>query len=202
LAPRIVARQLSHPSGILGAIIRFLMNRGNARINAFALGKLGVTKGDRVLEVGFGGGLLLPRLVPRASLVCGLDRSRQAVAAADKRFARALREGRAEFREGAVESLPFGNGHFNKVITVNTVYFWKSLAAGFDEIYRVLSDGGLAVIGFVPKEFMDRMNMPGDIFTSRASEDITRAMSDAGFKNVRLEQSDSATKWRIATGTK
>jgi|SRR5215472_14601085 len=202
MAPRIIAQQLSHPSGFLGSVIRFLMNRTNARLNTFALAKLAVAPEDRVLEVGFGGGLLLPRLIQRASLVSGLDRSEQAVTAANSRYARAVREGRAEFHVGAVESLPFNNDQFNKAITVNTVYFWKSLAAGFAELNRVLAFDGVVVIGFLPKEFMDRMNMPKDIFTPRSPEELVAAMGDAEFKNARIEKPDAATKWSVAMATK
>ena len=201
MAPRFVAQQLSHPAGILGFVIRHLMNRSNARLNAFALNKLDASLGDRVLEVGFGGGLLLPQLVERASLVCGLDRSAQVVGAASARFAQAVRDGRAEFHEGAVESLPFADGRFNKAISINTVYFWKSLEAGFAELHRVMSPGGRIVIGFLPKEFMDRMNMPKDIFTSRTPEDVCEAMAKARFRDVRIEQG-AGVKWRVAVATK
>jgi SAM-dependent methyltransferase len=201
MAPRFVARQLSHPAGILGVVIRQLMNRTNARLNAFALNMLDASPGDRVLEVGFGGGLLLPQLIERASFVCGLDRSAQAVGAANARFAQAVRDGHAEFHEGAIESLPFADHSFNKAITINTVYFWKSLEAGFAELHRVLSPGGRIVIGFLPKEFMDRMNMPKDIFTSRAPEDVSEAMTNARFRDVRMEQRAGA-KWRVAVATK
>jgi hypothetical protein len=103
---------------------------------------------------------------------------------------------------GAVESLPFTDGRFNKAITVNTVYFWKSLTAGFSELHRVLGPSGLVVIGFLPKEFMDRMNMPKDIFTSRTPEELVAEMSSAGFKNVRIEKPGSATKWSLALAAK
>ena len=202
MAPRFVAQQLSHPSGFLGSVIRFLMNRTNARMNAFALEKLGISQEDRVLEIGFGGGLLLPQLIGRVAMVCGLDRSQQAVDVANTRFARAVRDGRAEFHKGAIESLPFADDRFNKAITVNTVYFWKSLPVGFGELRRVLSSGGLSVIGFLPKEFMDQMNMPPDIFTPRTPDEMVAAMNGAGFKNVRIERPDATTKWCLAIATK
>jgi ubiquinone/menaquinone biosynthesis C-methylase UbiE len=35
---------------------------------------------------------------------------------------------------------------------VNTVYFWKTLDAGFAEVHRVLKPGGRAVVGFSKKK--------------------------------------------------
>jgi SAM-dependent methyltransferase len=202
MPPRFVAEQLSHPSGILGVIFRQLMNRTNASLNAYALEQLAVSSGDRVLEIGFGGGLLLPRLLDRAALVCGVDRSRQAVAAANKRFATAVREGRAKFCEATIESLPFGDAQFTRVVTVNTVYFWTSLQEGFSELSRVSRPGGRAAIGFLPKEYMDRMNMPADIFTPRAPDDIIRAINDAGFRDARIRRPTAQTKWNVAVAEK
>jgi ubiquinone/menaquinone biosynthesis C-methylase UbiE len=131
-----------------------------------------------------------------------VDPSRQAVGVARTRFAQPVRDGRAEFHEGAVESLPFADGRFNKAISVNTVYFWKSLAAGFAELHRVLSPGGRVVIGFVPKEVMDKMNMPKDIFTSRAPDEVTAAMVNSGFSDVRVEKLDAARSPHFAVATK
>lgn len=202
MAPRIVARQLSRPAGWLGTVIMLLMNRTNARLNAFALEKLALCPDDRVLEIGFGGGLLLGRLIAGARLVCGVDRSAHAVAAAKQQFASAVQRGKAEFREGVVEALPFADGSFDKVITSNTVYFWRSLNEGFSEIHRVLARGGAVVIGFLPKEHMDKMNMPADIFSPRAPDEIIAAMGSTGFTDVRLERPDASTKWSVARGSK
>jgi arsenite methyltransferase len=53
MPPRIVAQQLSHPTGLLGRFMGRLMNRHNAKMNAFALKLLELTPADRVLEIGF-----------------------------------------------------------------------------------------------------------------------------------------------------
>jgi len=47
---------------------------------------------------------------------------------------------------------------------VNAVYFWQSLDAGFAEIYRLLGRGGGLVVGFLPKERMDRLGYPAKYF--------------------------------------
>lgn len=197
MPPRFVARQLSHPTGFIGRLIMGEMNRRNAKMNAFALAQLALAPADRVLEIGFGGGVLLPKLIAGAASVSGLDRSQAAVDRASAHFAQAVRAGRAEFRVGDVASLPFANASFDKVVTVNTVYFWPSLAAGFAEIHRVLAPGGRLAVGFLPKERMDRMNMPADIFTARTPEDVIAALNAVGFRNARTERPEPSTPWNV-----
>ena len=47
------------------------MNRHNAKLNAFAVHQLNLTSSDRVLEIGFGGGVTLPLLIKQARFVGG-----------------------------------------------------------------------------------------------------------------------------------
>src|SRR5215470_11559587 len=202
MAPRFIARQLSHPAGWFSGVIRFLMNRHNSRMNAFALRMVEPAPSDHVLEIGFGGGLNLPSLIRSTKFVAGVDLSHDVVAWARRRFSRAVSDGRAEFGTGAVEALPFGAAAFDKVCTVNTVYFWTSLDAGFAEIYRVLKAGGRAVIGFLPKQHMDRMGYPTDIFTTRASHDVVTALERVGFTDIGIERPEPMTPWNVVVATK
>jgi arsenite methyltransferase len=140
MPPRFVARQLSHPSGLSGKVIGRLMNRRNARMNSFAVQRLDLQPVDRVLEIGFGGGVALPALISGAGYVAGVDHSPDVVKAANARFRKAVEEDRVEFRVGLVESLPFDSNFFTKVFTVNTVYFWKSLGAGFRRVRSELPE--------------------------------------------------------------
>ena len=200
MAPRFVANQLANPRGLGGRIVRFLMNRTNARMNAFALDQLEVTAQDCVIEVGFGGGVALPRLLSKARFVCGVDPSPDVVAWAKERFAGSISRSVAEFRLGMVETLPATQGEFDKALSVNTVYFWTSLEAGAREIARVLSPGGRIVLGFVPKSRMDRMNMPADIFTPREPDELLAALQLAGFSNAELRRPSGGQEWLVATG--
>lgn len=202
MAPRFIARQLAHPTGFLGTVIRHLMNRHNARMNAYAVQQLRLEESDRVLEIGFGGGVTLPALLEAASFVAGVDRSRDVVAWARQHFANAVQAGRAEFHHGNVESLSFKEKAFDKVCTVNTVYFWSSLEAGFAEIYRVLRPQGRLAIGFLPKERMDRMGMPTDIFTTRAPSDIVTALAKAQFRDVLIARPTPRTPWNVVVATR
>jgi ubiquinone/menaquinone biosynthesis C-methylase UbiE len=200
MPPRFISRQLSCPSGFFAPIMGLLMNRHNAKMNGFALQQLHLTPADRVLEIGFGGGLNLPHLIAGAAFVGGVDRSSAMVRRAKSRFQHAVAAGRADFREGVVEDIPFAAASFGKVCTVNTIYFWSSLDAGFAEMHRVLSPGGLAVVGFLPRVHMDRMGMPADIFTTRAPDEVVSALEGAGFSDVRIERPAPSTPWNVIVG--
>lgn len=195
--PRFIARQFAYPSGILGRIVARLMNRGNAAMNAFAVKTLEVDAADRVLEIGFGGGVTLPSLIDSAAFVAGVDRSYDMVKRARKEFAKAISSKRAEIHEGNVETLPFTSASFGKVITVNTVYFWASLDLAFEEIYRVLAPGGRLVVGFLPKDRMDLMDLPTDIFTARPVEEIVAVLEKTGFHGVSVERPQPTTAWAV-----
>jgi arsenite methyltransferase len=202
MAPRFMARQLARPKGLLGRLIARLMNRHNAKMNAFAVQLLQLTPSDRVLEIGFGGGVSLPTLIKRVGFVGGVDRSPDVVSWAKARFSEAVSAGRAEFRQGRAEALPFETASFGKVCTVNTIYFWDSLEAGFAEIHRVLIPGGRVFVGFLPKSQMQRMRMPADIFTLRAPEDVIAALERLRFGSVRVERPEPSTPWTVIAASR
>ena len=194
MPPRFVARQLSDPRGLGGWLIRLGMNRGNARLNGFLLEQMNLARSDDVLEIGFGGGLNIRHFLTTAKSFVGVDRSADVVRAAERRFAREC--GRASFVVGDVENLPFEDGQFTKAATAHTVYFWTSLERGFHELYRTLRPSGLLAVGFVPKERMDTMGMPDDIFTSRDVAGLSAAAEDAGFA-VELRSPQAPAPWLV-----
>jgi arsenite methyltransferase len=128
--PHFIARQLAHPKGFLGRIIGQLMNRHNARMNASSVRMLELKSSDRVLEIGFGGGVILKPLLDGAAYVAGVDRSREMVQRARRIFSAEVNEGRADFREGDVEALPFDTASFGKVCTELTPVAVVSTVAG------------------------------------------------------------------------
>ncbi len=202
MTPRIIARQLSKPSGLLGMLVAGLMNRRNSAMNMFAIDRLTIGQSDRVLEIGFGGGVVLPRLIDSARFVIGVDRSPYVVRRATRKFAKAVKTKRAVFLQGNVEKLPFDASSFEKTVTVNTVCFWRSLQEGFKEIYRVLGPGGQLSVCLLPKEHMDLMNLPKDIFTSRTLEEVTSAVEEAGFRVQTIVRPQPTTAWAVIVASR
>ena len=60
---RFLAKKLGHPSGIFGRLLMKLLNKGNAGMNDFTFQQLDLLSGDAVLEIGFGGGYLLEKII-------------------------------------------------------------------------------------------------------------------------------------------
>lgn len=195
-ARRAVSDQLSRPSGRLGRIVAVLMNRGNRGLNDEALELLDVAAGTRVLDLGFGGGLTFAPLLARGAVVYGVDRAPEMVTAAQARHAEAVRAGRLILQTGDVEALPLADGTVDRVVTVNTVYFWPDLAPSLRELHRVLTPGGRVVIGIRDGSVMRQVSP--DVFTLRPPEDLSRALSDAGFTDVAVRTNDAGTTHLIA----
>lgn len=194
-----VSKQLSHPSGFGGRVVARLMNRGNASMNDAAIEQLEPAAGDRILDVGFGGGVSFRPLMERGAKVAGIDRAEDVVSAARGAHREALAAGGLELAVGEVQQLPFPDGAFDGVLTVNTIYFWPDLGAGLSELRRVLAPGGRVVVAIRDGAVMKHVSR--DIFELRAPEEVRAAIEAAGFSDARLSSPPGAS-YHLLTGVR
>jgi SAM-dependent methyltransferase len=100
---------------------------------------------DNVLDVGCGGGWLVREIatrVPRGHVV-GMDVSNEMITHARNSSARVRN---AEFVVGSVDAIPRQSNSFDKVISVESSYYWPDPASGIREIFHVLRRSGSAWI--------------------------------------------------------
>ena len=180
-----LSRQLSHPRGVSGKIVARLMNRGNRKLNDRAIARLDVRSGDRVLDLGFGGGLTFAPLWERGATVVGIDRAGDMVAAARARHADEVAAGRLELHEGDVARLPLADGAVDRILTVNTVYFWPDLAAALGELHRVLAPNGRVVLAIRDMKVMQQVDHT--VFMLRSPDELATALQTAGFTDAAVE---------------
>ena len=181
---RFFARQLARPSGLFGRFVtsRWL-DKSSAAMNLLTFERLSLQPGDSVLEVGFGSAYLLKKILssdPRAH-AAGVDPSAEMVRLAGRRLRKFIDDGRALVREGSIEALPFADGEFTKLCTVNTIYFWRDVPAALAECRRVLREGGLLVVCFNARE--DLVRWPGHRhgFSLYELREVEEALARAGF---------------------
>jgi SAM-dependent methyltransferase len=121
----------------------------------------------------------------RGSTVVAIDRAEDMVAAARARFSDAVADGRLELHQGDVERLPLVDGAVDRVLTVNTVYFWPDLGAAFAEVRRVLTPGGRLVVAIRDMQVMQRLDTT--VFRLRGPEALAAALKDVGFSQVDVQ---------------
>ena len=130
----VLSRQARKPSGVIG---RYLMtkifNAGNADLNFFVKETLDIKKDDRILEIGFGPGKLINEMatVTTEGLVEGIDFSQDMIKEASKANSQFIAEGKVKLHEGDCRDLPFDDASFDKLCSINTLYFWKDSESYF-----------------------------------------------------------------------
>ena|SRR5215469_2225185 len=179
LMQSILLRSFGRPQGILGRLGGVIMARMNVDCGTWVADLLEVTPNDRVLEVGFGPGVVIQRLAKLAVAghVAGIDQSREMVEQARARNATAVQDGRVEIRHGSVESLPFDSNGFDKVLAINSMQYWPQAVAGLREIRRVMKAGGRIALGFTR-------------YSGRSNIGLTETLTAAGFKQAHVVEWD------------
>ena len=136
--------QFALPHGLTGRLAGRLMAVVNADMERAAVSALDLEGDERVLEVGFGPGVgirLLSGRLPRGA-VEGIDPSGVMLTQAVRRNRKAVAQGRVELRLGTSAHLPWPDGRFDAVVSVNNVQEWPSLGSDLAEVRRVLEEHG------------------------------------------------------------
>jgi ubiquinone/menaquinone biosynthesis C-methylase UbiE len=164
------------------------MTRMNEACGAWVTELLEVGSNDTVLEIGFGPGVIIQRLSQLAPSghVAGIDPSREMVEQGCARNASAIQDGRVDLRRGSVDSLPFDDRSFEKVLAINSMQVWPDAAAGLREIGRVMRPAARLALGFT-------------IYSGQPNKGLTELLTSAGFTNANVKVKD---KWFCALASK
>jgi SAM-dependent methyltransferase len=96
-------------------------------------------------------------------------------------------QARIRVRWGNVVKLPFAARTFDKVFTVNTIYYWPDLSLGLREITRVLKPGGRLMVGFRSPASLRLVTLAWDNFKRYEPQEVAAAMRNVGFRLLRVE---------------
>lgn len=187
---RQMASQLRKPEGEEGIKTGESMNQGNKFMNLQTIDVLAPKRGDSILEIGMGNGLFAGEILRRDDSIryTGFDYSPIMVQEAKRINAQWIAEGRADFVVGDIASLPFTKGSFNKIFTVNTIYFWKDNAAVLSQLKRVLKRDGTLIISLRPKRQMEHYPFTRFGFTMYSESVLKEMLIANGFGVRKMHQ--------------
>lgn len=181
-----LAKQLRKPEGETGLKVGDNMNTGNGVMNRMVFNFLNVRPGDKILEIGFGNGKLIPVLLNGVPDVfyAGIDYSQDMVNEALKFNHELVKNGQAEIQQGDFTAIPYPDNSFNKVCTINTIYFLDNPLSGLKEVFRVLQPAGEIFLGIRPKWSVSHLDFTQHGFTFYSEDEAEELLKKAGFVHV------------------
>lgn len=154
-----IAKQLSHPSGAKGSEMATMMHATNSQMTAQAIAQLDLHAADQLLEIGHGNAAHLPAIfqINPDIQYTGLEISdlMHQEAKALNPSLQAAKSAKFILYDGT--SMPFTAAAFDKIFTVNTLYFWPDPLHMFQELHRILRVDGLLAVTFALKSFMQTL---------------------------------------------
>lgn len=138
---------------------------------------------DAACGVGYGAAILCAQA--KVTSYTGLDRASEAIDIAQRDFAAAGRS----FIQGDVYSLPFPDGSFDTVVSLETIEHLEDPARALAEFRRVLAPGGV-LLGSVPThEFEEACRDaygPNEFHKSEFDDAAVADLLDGGFEHAAL----------------
>ncbi|MBK7232040.1 MAG: class I SAM-dependent methyltransferase [Saprospiraceae bacterium] len=187
-----IAKQLRQPSGEFATQVGQKMNEGNLHINLNTIEALNLQKGDHILEIGMGNGFFVKNILSTDHSIkyTGCDISEAMVAESSKQNETWIASGQAHFQLADANELPFDPSSFNKVFSINTLYFWDPPQKVLAEIWRVLKPLGQVIISIRPKSIMEHYPFVKYGFKVYSKEDLRELIENNHFKVIEIIEKD------------
>jgi ubiquinone/menaquinone biosynthesis C-methylase UbiE len=182
------------PSGFTGKIFGKLMELTNADAYNKTLQALSPIDNEQFLEIGFGTGRCAEMLLSKTTgtFVAGIDPTETMVKTALNRLIKKGLGDRIDIRQGADNSLPWGDDRFDAIFAVHSFQFWQDPHKSMIEINRVLLPKGRIIIVFRDHSTRAPNWLPNPL--SRSGREIDAAIE-------LLEKHGYKTTERIAAGS-
>ncbi len=197
------------PQGQAGVDMLNRMNTSHGPVTDWALGILNVKEGERILDIGCGGGATIKKLleiVGENGHVSGIDYALDSVTTSINNNLDAFVAGKTDIAQCSIEKTPFYDDLFDKVITVESLYFWPDPKENVKEVYRFTKPGGRVLL------VLDIYNTPEIMEANKDNienynlyvptvEEFEDMLKGAGFSEVKIHLNEG-TSWIAAEGIK
>lgn len=178
--------QLAFPKGKKGIEIAKTMNNSNAKMITDTIDVLDIKNNDTILELGHGNCSHLELIIEQVCNISyyGLEVSKTMQQEARKINKKFIKKENVFFDIYDGLNIPYENNLYDKIMSVNTIYFWKNPIKLLSELYRVLKNEGVLVLTFAEKNFMKTLPFVKEKFNLFDENDIKKIIDLTGFKIV------------------
>ncbi|WP_434778906.1 class I SAM-dependent methyltransferase [Neisseria sp. Ec49-e6-T10] len=196
-----LAEQLRCPDGEGGVKLGNQMNISNLSVILNGIANVHIRDHDHILELGYGNGGLLGYILSLADDIryTGLEVSptmHQEAIALNQPY---IDAGLAQYQLYDGTSLPFAPETFDKVLTVNTIYFWQEPLLLLDNIGKVLKKGGYLCLTFCDKTFMQTLPFIEYGFQLYDAQTVKALVRDLPLKFIREDCKKDKSISKIGT---
>lgn len=182
--------QYRKPQGNEGIKVIESMNEEHRYISEFAFECVDVNDGDRILDIGCGGGVNIEKFHKLTSgNVDGLDYSEVSVSETIKRNRQYVESGKCNVIQADVTDMPIEDDSYDLVTAFSTIFFWPNIGETFKEVLRIIKPSGHFMIaqgtdGNNPTdaEWVDEIEGL-NVYTA---PELERYLLDAGFRSVNV----------------
>ncbi len=196
------------PQGTAGEEMLNRMNASHYSVTGWALGFFEFSGNENVLDIGCGGGETLRRMSEKINSghLTGVDYSAVSVKMSSEHNAESISDGKMDIVEASVENLPFDDNSFDKIITVESFYFWNNPPENLKEVYRVLAENGTFLIvadiyGGAELSDSEIENIRKYNLFNPTPDEFENLLKNAGFIDVKIHIK-TGTNWICAEGRK
>jgi len=179
-----VGNNFGNPNGIGGKITTKIMNIMNKNQYKAILDNINLKPNNNVLDIGFGNGYLLNKLFKKYILVniYGIEISDDMLNNVSQKNKQIIEEGKLKLFLEDISKTSFEKNTFDKIYTVNTVYFWNELGKSFSEIKRILKPNGIFMNVIYTKKYLEKILFTKYGFNKYSVEEIERITKDNGME--------------------
>jgi ubiquinone/menaquinone biosynthesis C-methylase UbiE len=174
----------------LGRLIGRIWINETAAVNDTAQELLAAQPYEHILEIGFGPGRGIHRLAQHAGRVTGIEVSDTMLAAAQRRNAAAIGDGRVQLARGDGTTLPLDTDTVDGALAVHTLYFWPQPETTLAEIARVLRPGGRFVLAFRDGAYPAPRRFDLNVYRLYSAGDVAAMLERSGFTDVEIHAPD------------
>ena len=191
-----IASQLKNPTGEKGIEMANMMNETNINMTRHSIQNLNISKENKILELGHGNARHVEFLLEQAENLkyYGLEMSELMFQEARQINRNFVSQKQALFSLYDGNKIPFEEDSFDKIFTVNTIYFWQEPEKLLLEIYRVLRPNGNFCLTFAEEDFMKKLPFTQFEFELYSTEKAQQLIKKTPFKIVYTETQTEKVK--------